>query len=419
MEGCPSPASGAFCTGAVLVFALLLNLLAFHVFLQRVRVLITSMKPPAMTETTQSLDNDIYTVNATPNVSEAVVPHVPQPPRSSDLLDGSLDDIQVPVLLPLITRKMPGPASTSATTKLAEGLNLGGPVPLLDGGLDELTIPVLKPKRSIATVASQAANNSTPDTEGLPEVVPWDGRLRWAIEGPSVFDDEDDELGAFYFRPNLLSRHRYSDIWVFQYGLRYVPAMDDQNVYRTVRIENLPSNPTLKQILPAVSGEILSAHLADTTPITGSQTAIITFVWQSDAQRFIQTSKNGIPFGPILARVVSVNTPTYPFSAELKRLILKEGCTRCLCVSNVRGTLKSEIRRVLGKSVHANYIETIQDGYAVGEIYIRFHSIKVAAAAFELLKNHSCFTQCHFRFLKNGTNMRNNDSEEHRPGPKV
>jgi hypothetical protein len=251
------------------------------------------------------------------------------------------------------------------------------------------------------------------------DIVPWDGQLRWAIEGPSVFDDEDDELGAFYFRPNLLSRHRFSDIWMFQYGLRYVPAKSDRNVHRTVRIENLPSNSTLKQILPAVSGEIFSAYLADTTPITRSQTAIVTFVWQSDTLRFIQASKDGIPLGPALAKVVPVNTPTYPFSAELERLIFEEGCTRCLCVSNICETLKSEIRRALGKSAHANYIESIKDGHVLGGIYIRFYSIKVAAAAFELLRIHPCFTQCNFRFLKKGTDLRNAVSGERKPGPKM
>ncbi|KAE8368861.1 hypothetical protein BDV27DRAFT_167083 [Aspergillus caelatus] len=400
MEGCPCLIFSAFSATAILLFTLLPILLTLYVlqhrFLHRIEVLMTPMADSVTPEACQGIEGTSHPDKATPDAQEVTVSPTPESRRNSNLMDIRLEDIQVPALLPRITKKIPGPVTTSAIVKLAEELHLGGPTPLLD----------------VSVTSAFGA-------EGKSEIVPWDGKIRWAIEGPSVFDDEEDELGAFYFRPNLLSRHPFSDIWMFQYGLRYVPAKDDRNVYRTVRIENLPSTLTLKDVLPAVSGEIFSARLTDTTPIVGSNTAILTFVWQSDAARFAQASRNGIHFGPTVAKVVPVNTPTYPISAELKRLIFKEGYTRCLCVSSLRESLKSEVRRVMEKSVHSEYIERIEDGLVLGETYIRFHSIKVAAAACDLLKNHPCFTKCAFRFLKKASDMRSTVAGERTFGTKV
>ncbi|KAE8165620.1 hypothetical protein BDV40DRAFT_286078 [Aspergillus tamarii] len=431
MEGCPCLFFNAFSATAILLFTLLPIILTFYVFqhrfLHRIEVLMTPMADSVTPEACQGIEGTSHPDKAAPDAQEVTISPAPESRRNLDLMDSRLEDIQVPALLPQITKKIPGPVTTSAIVKLAEELHLGGPTPLLDGGLDHLQIPTLEPKRvsyffpelPSAQCLSQLARTSAFSAEGKPEIVPWDGKIRWAIEGPSVFDDEEDELGAFYFRPNLLSRHPFSDIWMFQYGLRYVPAKGDINVYRTVRIENLPSTLTLKDILPVVSGEIFSARLTDTAPIMGSNTAIITFVWQSDAVRFAQASRNGIQFGPTMAKVVPINTPTYPISAELKRLIFKEGYTRCLCVSSLRESLKSEVRRVMEKSVHSEFIERIEDGLVLGETYIRFHSIKVAAAACDLLKNHPSFTKCAFRFLKKASDMRSTVTGECTFGTKV
>ncbi|OGM45672.1 hypothetical protein ABOM_005443 [Aspergillus bombycis] len=425
MEGCPGLIFSAFSTAAILLFTFLPILLMFYVIqrrlLYRIEVLMTSMTDSVTPEACQGIDGVSHPDKASPDAPEVTVSPAPESRRSSNLMDSRLEDIQVPALLPQITKKMPGPITTSAIVKLSEELHLGEPTPLLDGGLDHLQIPTLDPKRKSLFTASVAhvAKTSTFGAEGQSGIVPWDGKIRWAIEGPSVFDDEEDELGAFYFRPNLLSRHPFSDIWMFQYGLRYVPAKGDSNVYRTVRIESLPSTLTLKDILPAVSGEVFSARLTDTIPIVGSNTAIVTFVWQSDAVRFAQASRSGMHIGPAVAKVVPVNTPTYPISAELKKLIFKEGYTRCLCVSNLRESLKSEVRRVMEKSVHSDYIERIEDGLVLGETYIRFHSIKVAAAAYDQLRNHSCFTKCAFRFLKKASDMRSSVAGERTFGAKV
>jgi hypothetical protein len=97
-----------------------------------------------MAEATQGIYNKNHTDNATPDVSEVAVPSIPDSCQNSNLLDSNLDEIQVPALLPLITRQMPGPATTLAITRLAEERHLGGPAPLLNGGLDDLAIPALK-----------------------------------------------------------------------------------------------------------------------------------------------------------------------------------------------------------------------------------------------------------------------------------
>ncbi|KAE8381130.1 hypothetical protein BDV26DRAFT_289834 [Aspergillus bertholletiae] len=424
MEGCSCLMLSTFSAAAVLLFTLLPILLAFYVlqhrYLRRIEVLMTSMADSVTPEACQGIEGASHPDKTTRDAPGRTVSPAPESRRGSNLIDSRLEDIQVPALLPQITRKMPGPVTTSAIVKLADELHLGGPTPLLDGGLDRLQIATLEPKRSPSSgTGAQIAKASMFGAEGQSKTVSWDGKIRWVIEGPSVFDDEEDELGAFYFRPNLLSRHSFSDIWIFQYGLRYVPAKGDRNAYRTIRIENLPPTITLKDILPAVSGEIFSACLTDTTHIVGSNTAIIMFVWQSDAVRFAQASRSGMHIGPIVAKVVPVNTPTYPMSAELKRLIFKEGYTRCLCVSNLRESLRREVRRVMGKSSHCEYIERIEDGLVLGETYIRFYSIKAAAAACDHLRNHPYFTKCAFRYLKKASDMHSTVAGERTFGAKV
>lgn len=71
-------------------------------------------------------------------------------------------------------------------------------------------------------------------------------------------------------------------------------------------------------------------------------------------------------------------------------------------VCNQRRTAKAEIQRILRKSACGSYIEGIEEGCVVGEVYVRFHSIKMAALAFEILNRHPDFgfRVCRFRFLK-------------------
>lgn len=232
------------------------------------------------------------------------------------------------------------------------------------------------------------------------DTVPWDGNIRWAIKGCSIFEDQQDEADAFSYRPNLLTRQPVSDLWIFQYGLRYIPAGTEPNIFRTVRIEKLASNVTLSQVLPSVRGEIYSASLCNTSPVTGYNTAIVVFVLEKDTLDFVQKSKEGLPLGFCVASVALIHTPTYPVTTEMSQLIHQKGYTRCLVISNLRRSLREEIYRVLKRSAYCNYIESVEEGQVVGDVYVRFYSIKMAAAAYDLFHGHPSFERCSIKFLK-------------------
>ncbi|KAI2818649.1 hypothetical protein CBS115989_4911 [Aspergillus niger] len=328
----------------------------------------------------------------------------------SSLLDSGLDDIKVPSLQPLSPIKKSSVIRITIQkqpTERATSL-------LIDQHVDSLSIPVLEPQKvspssGAATTISQVqlpwltrpvcVKKQPFVTMKPPVLVPWDGTIRWALAGCSVFENTDEELDALLYRPNIVSKGSPAELWMFQFGLRYIPAESDRDVYRAVTIEKLPSDVTLQQLLPLVHGEIYSAHLLDTVSITGSNTAFIAFVTQADTFDFLETSGGSLALGATQAKVTLVSTPTYPMTAGMARLVFEEGHTRCVCISGVRDTLKAEIRRVLGRSPYLDYLERIEDGQALGEVYVRFHSIKVATAAYGLLKSHPSFHEFKFRFL--------------------
>ncbi|KAE8151631.1 hypothetical protein BDV25DRAFT_138659 [Aspergillus avenaceus] len=345
--------------------------------------------------------------------TSSVVSSVSRVQHSIGLLDSILDEINVPALVPQAAQRAEGPSTGNSITETSAELPLKESTALLDTVLENLGIPTLEPERKkvIAPRVPQVSMDSL-SRIGKHLKTAWDGKIRWAIIGPSVFDNEEDELDAFYFRPNHFSSQPIRDFWMFQYGLRYVPTKYEKNAYRTIRIEQVPSTMTLAHILPAISGEIYSAYLGDTRPITGDKTAIVVFVRQSDALLSLQNSKSGLRLGSNLAKVVPVNTPTYPMPADLEKLIVEEGYTRSLLVSSSRRTIKSEVCRVMGKCAYASHVEAVEDGPVLGEVSVRFNSIKVAAAAYGTLKNHPSFGQCHFRFLRNDQNTRGALSQE-------
>lgn len=215
--------------------------------------------------------------------------------------------------------------------------------------------------------------------------MPWDGDIRWKVEGPTVFDDPDEELDAVAHCRGFQSDRRSSDLWVFQYGLRYIPAAGESNIYRTVKIEQLHGSDTLHHIVPKIHGEVYSASVFNTSPITGSYTAIVTFVWQSDALDFIHaTRESGLRVESTTVKPSLVNTPTYPMPAGMKTRILQYGYTRSIAIS-VPASNIDLLNQFLDESLNPLKVECREQNEA-GEVCVRFHSIKVASGMLDLLK---------------------------------
>ncbi|THC93549.1 hypothetical protein EYZ11_006976 [Aspergillus tanneri] len=377
---------------------------------------------PKLSESLSESDSTLRSEMGTLTSSKSVVSPTPKPRHVSNILDSHLDDIDVPILQPEPTKRVPVGRKTKELEDCAGKLQMANSAALLDDALDNLMIPVLEPKRVSPVMFIASPTKLSPkdlanafclplgkkmaravvssDGSGLPKVIPWDGTIHWALKGCSVFDNYMEERQAFTYRPNILSQQPVNGLWMFQYGVRYIPSVRETNCYRTVRIEDLPASMTLNQVLAAIQGEIYCARLLNTQPITGSNTAIITFIFQVEAIRFLKASKQGLQLGLVAAKVIPVHTPTYPIPADMERMIFKEGYRRCLCVSGERGIRKEVISQFLMNSPHANFIESVQNGHVSDEVHIHFHSVKTAAAAYTLLKGHPIFFDYKFRFLR-------------------
>ncbi|RMJ25811.1 hypothetical protein PHISP_03326 [Aspergillus sp. HF37] len=390
MESCPLSSPGAFHHYLSLTTSILSLILRFYFAFQCARILF------------RAIDNTSQAPRVLPfeEIQSAVIQTQPQPQPdvALALLDEDIDNIAVPVLEP----EKPGSA---------HGSDLSDSHGLLDEALDELTIPPLKPNQenqaTSPAVATPTLNTAMGTRKPLLIPTPWDGKINWAISGPSIFDDEEEELDAVFYRPSTSFNKSASKLWLFQYGVRYMPPAGASNAYRTVKID-CPSSPgtstliTTNHILGALRDvELYSAHLFRTAYLTGSNTAMVVFIHQRDAFDFLQrTARSGLRIGAVNARASLINTPTYPIPADIDRLITQEGYSRCLVVCNLRETLKTELVRVLFKRNCLDFVEALEDGYVAGEVCVRFHSVKRAATAFEALKRHPCFGNCQFRFQK-------------------
>lgn len=225
-----------------------------------------------------------------------------------------------------------------------------------------------------------AATKATPPTAN-----PSIGWLRWAIDRSGVFESQEEEVSAVQY---ATFRHAlYKDVnenSFYQWGLRYLPTPGEDNIFRTVVIDKLPKTATLDRVLPQIrGGAVFSASLADTWTITGSLTALITFVHQNGAMNFLRlVGRDGFFVGMSCTRVRPVPTPTYVMAADIETQIARFGRTRCLVVSSRRlKELKKEVHRVLSKSRLRHYVECFGERDTAGEVTIRFHSVKMAWAA--------------------------------------
>ena len=189
---------------------------------------------------------------------------------------------------------------------------------------------------------------------------------------------------------------------IFKYGICYKPGPSAGNVYRTITISGLPLAVTMNALLKKVQGgAVVSAMLLDTFTITGSQTALITFLYEHDAVLFedyaIQHPEKFRSHG---VKVVLLTTPTWPMSVPLHRAIFEHGHTRCLQVHNFPHHISPEIlRRDLRgcAAIVSDRIETVKMGDN-GVLELGFESIAAAGKAYGILTKYREYGQCKVTF---------------------
>lgn len=195
-----------------------------------------------------------------------------------------------------------------------------------------------------------------------------------------------------------------ADLGLFQHGLVFLPDEEEENIFRTVTITGIPRQVNMATVLsPVCGGPLYSVQLLRTAHLTGSHTAIVTFLYEEDAHDFIQTAsvKNVTYFGN-RAKVSLVRTPTYPIPKPLKHFIFKNGHTRCLSISQASDpyTAADLLASLLAwNNVFGNLLESIQELDSGATFHIRFHSIRAAGQAFFALNQDEDYRDCEIKFV--------------------
>ncbi|GAD93951.1 hypothetical protein NFIA_022830 [Paecilomyces variotii No. 5] len=277
----------------------------------------------------------------------------------------------------------------------------------LDSFLEDINTPVLEPEKRDFIPTHRKSSSNVSDYESIMDSpsnmmplkpAPWDGKINWALESSSIFDNQEEEFEVAAARTAFFGGRTASTMWLFQYGIRYIPGQGEKNAFRTVRIENLPLDIDMNTLLNQVcGGEILVARLLNTSSITGHHTALVTFVQQRQAEAFVEyAAKYGVSLRKDKVTVKMLETPTYPMSTEMEKMIFDEGYTRCVIVRDFDDDLYEELVSLVIESVCGNEIEEVKPEQNM--VTIQFHSIKMAAVAFELIRGRRSFSGCRLDF---------------------
>lgn len=193
-----------------------------------------------------------------------------------------------------------------------------------------------------------------------------------------------------------------ADLGLFQHGLVFQPNDDEKDIYRAVMITGIPQINMANVLKPVCGGPLYSVHLLRTAHLTGSHSAIITFLYEDDAREFVKsTSIKNIVYLENRANASLIRTPTFPIPKNLKDLIFKQGHTRCLSISQLSEQYSSgDLFNALlaWNNRFANLLEGIQE-IGSGAFHVRFHSIRAAGLAFFALKKHADFKYCVIKFV--------------------
>ena len=189
----------------------------------------------------------------------------------------------------------------------------------------------------------------------------------------------------------------------FKYGIHYVPRSHEQDIYRTVAISGLSPSVTMKSLLEKVrGGMVVDAKLLNTAKITGSQTALVTFLFEFSAMAYEEHARHHlVAFSKAVAQISVIPTPTWPMSFTLRSGIEKSGHTRCFEVHNFpRNISLTAVRQELTSSpvMKSNSLEAVRLGND-GILGLRFSSITAAVRASALFSRALRYRGCTVKYI--------------------
>jgi hypothetical protein len=219
----------------------------------------------------------------------------------------------------------------------------------------------------------------------------------------------------------------------FKYGIRYVPAPETEDVFRTVRIGNLPQGVELRDVLARVrGGRVVSVRLLDTgtKALGGGMTALVVFVNQVDAEAYVEwgMGEEGVVFycgdedeEGVKARVSLIPTPTFPLSEFQRRNIFQENRTRILTVRCFPKSIS--LQRLESDIARTGRLGALCEWYLDGDetLWLEFAGIESAGTVYGLLRGRGEYRDLEVGFgrdrCERGVEELKGRGERRRPRP--
>ena len=225
--------------------------------------------------------------------------------------------------------------------------------------------------------------------------MPYHCRPKWAIlQNKPLFDDEDELARA---RRLHGGRQQYTIFW--QHPVRYLPASNEKNLCRTLIIDFLPLDTTLKDVLGLIRGGALeSIQLFEPIgSVTDFKTARVVFHYEIPAcDMYAYWQKHGLTLRGQPIRVLQLGY-TYPKNRQLDEDVFTRCYTRILLIDNVNDRVIRQLPAYLNNQVKMGFV--IEIGKADdGITMIEFTSVDEAAKAMRAMQTEEMFQGVVFDF---------------------
>ena len=225
--------------------------------------------------------------------------------------------------------------------------------------------------------------------------MPYKCRPNWAISQNRPLFDNDQELARA--RRLCGGPLRLSTFW--QHPVRYLPASDEKNLCRTLIIDFLPLDTTVKDVLALIHGGALeSVQLFESIGIaTDFKTARVVFHHEIPAcDMYAHWQKYGMTMRGQPIRVLQLGY-TYPKTRQLDEDVFIRCYTRILLIDNINNRIVQRLPAYLNQQIKMGFIIEIgqaDDGIAM----IEFTSVVEAAKAMRAMQTEQMFHGAIFDF---------------------
>jgi len=228
----------------------------------------------------------------------------------------------------------------------------------------------------------------------------------WANpQGSSNVNMDDFSTGGRNMKMSLCNSHPKAPrpsggslgLWV-----QYKPGLTAQDLYRKVVIPGLKPSCSLSWVLEQVRGGlVVEALLVNTINITGTKSAVISFLKEHSAMAYVEYVNNHlceIDGKKVTASLVS--TPSWPLSLALKRAIREKHHTRCLEIQDFPRDVSSSTLRgdlEIDPAIKLDAIEHMaMDSNGIATL--RFCSVRAAQQASGHLSSHPKYRGCRLEY---------------------